>query len=208
MDRLMNTYYGRGLIIILFLITFRDVLGQEWSFVKEEEGISIYHRIEPGTSLKAYKGVTVLSEKLEDVSDLLVDFEAYNQWVDDISGMKTLKKTGDTLFVYFLEYDLPWPVTNRDLIAEASIRDNEDHTVRTIYSRCLYDFLPENDGVVRIKNFWQRWTLIRKGGNQTELILEGFTDPAGSIPDWIYNMVILRTPYDVISGVREELSQH
>ena len=168
----MRQFTIRCHIAFLAIVMVLGVKGQEWSFVKEEDGISLYQRIEPGTSLKAYKGVAVLNEKLEDVSDLLVDFEAYNKWVKDISGMKTLKETGDSVFIYYLEYDLPWPVTNRDIIAEATITDNKDKSIRKIYSRPLPDYTHENEGVVRVRNFWQLWTITRKSESQVELVLE------------------------------------
>jgi hypothetical protein len=41
----------------------------------------------------------------------------------------------------------------------------------------------------------------------THVVLEGFVDPAGSIPDWISNMLITDSPIKVISGIKERLEK-
>jgi hypothetical protein len=35
------------------------------------------------------------------------------------------------------------------------------------------------------------------------LILEGFVDPAGNVPTWLYNMVITETPLKIMRRVKK-----
>jgi hypothetical protein len=35
------------------------------------------------------------------------------------------------------------------------------------------------------------------------LTLEGFVDPAGNVPSWLYNMVIVETPLKVMRRVKK-----
>ena len=39
------------------------------------------------------------------------------------------------------------------------------------------------------------------------VVLEGHVDPAGSVPDWIYNMVITETPLKIIRGIKNRLEK-
>jgi hypothetical protein len=60
---------------------------------------------------------------------------------------------------------------------------------------------------VRIKDFRQTWTIIPAGKEMTHVVLEGFVDPAGSIPDWISNILIIDSPFKAISGAREQMGE-
>ena len=37
------------------------------------------------------------------------------------------------------------------------------------------------------------------------VLLEGFVDPGGNIPPWLYNMVITETPLTVMRALRERV---
>ena len=58
--------------------------------------------------------------------------------------------------------------------------------------------------MVRIKDFRQTWIIIPAGKEMTHVVLEGFIDPAGSVPDWVSNMLIIDTPFKSISGLKNE----
>jgi hypothetical protein len=68
--------------------------------------------------------------------------------------------------------------------------------------------IPEREGLVRIKNYWQRWTIEPTGKDMVHVVLEGYVDPAGSVPDWIYNMVITDTPLKIIRGIKQRLENN
>ena len=76
---------------------------------------------------------------------------------------------------------------------------------RIIYAIPLPNIIPEKPGCVRIKKYWQRWTIIPMDKGVIRLILEGFVDPGGNVPDWLYNMVITDTPLKVMRGVKERV---
>ena len=54
-----------------------------------------------------------------------------------------------------------------------------------------------------MKNFWQKWTVQPLGEGNVHVVLEGFFDPAGNIPAWLYNNVITETPVKAIHSLRE-----
>ncbi|MEI6900694.1 MAG: hypothetical protein WCL00_12515, partial [Bacteroidota bacterium] len=61
---------------------------------------------------------------------------------------------------------------------------------------------PENKDIVRIRDYRQSWTITPAGKNSSRAVLEGFVDPAGSIPDWLINMLIVDSPFKIINGVK------
>jgi len=61
--------------------------------------------------------------------------------------------------------------------------------------------------MVRIKDYRQTWTIIPAGKEMTHIVLEGFVDPAGTIPNWISNMLIIESPTKAISGLKEGMGE-
>jgi len=59
--------------------------------------------------------------------------------------------------------------------------------------------------MVRIKNYWQKWTIIPMEKGVIKLVLEGFVDPGGTVPAWLYNMVITDTPLKVMREVQKRV---
>lgn len=69
----------------------------------------------------------------------------------------------------------------------------------------MLNIIPENKDMVRIKNYWQRWTIQTQKDQSLLLVLEGTIDPGGSIPAWLSNMVITDTPLKVMTSLKEEV---
>jgi hypothetical protein len=178
---------------------------QSWEFIREKDSIRIYTRTEPNSSLKSFKGEMTITSSMDKVKDRISNVKNFDWWDDDITEIRVLKFIPDSLIQYYIIYDVPWPLANRDLCVQAQISTDEKTGVRTIYSTPLPGVIPETDDMVRIKNYWQRWTIQPEGNGRIHLILEGFVDPGGNVPSWLYNMVITNTPWKVMSSLRDHL---
>jgi hypothetical protein len=78
---------------------------------------------------------------------------------------------------------------------------------RKINAVSLIGVIPERNDMVRIKEYHQSWTIMPAGKEMTHVILEGDVDPAGKIPDWISNMLIVDSPFKTISGLRDRIGE-
>jgi hypothetical protein len=79
-------------------------------------------------------------------------------------------------------------------------------TERKFNAVALNGIIPERKNLVRIKDYRQTWTIIPAGKEMTHVVLEGFIDPAGVIPIWISNKLIIETPIKAITGLRERFT--
>ena len=199
----MTNHYFRILFLSVFLFfSGRDVCGQPWEFIKEKDGIRIYTRKEANSSLKSYKGEAYLHTKLEKVYELIGNPKNVDWWADDISEIKILLYEKGKHVQYYLVYDVSWPITDRDLAVDAFITTDPVTGVRIVEARPLANVVPERKDRVRIKKYWQNWTITPMPDGTIHVVLEGFVDPEGSIPAWLYNMVITDTPLKVITSVK------
>ena len=184
-----------------------SLVGQEWHFVKEKDGIFIYTRKEQGNSLKSFRGTADVRTTMDQVRNLIGNVENVEWWDKNVKEIKVLYFEKNRKSQYYIVYDSPWPVADRDLCVEAIITEDPVTGIRRVSSKPLLNVVPEKKEYVRIKDYRQTWTVEPTSRGVLHLTLEGYVDPAGSVPDWIYNMVITDTPYRVIKGIKDRLEK-
>ena len=195
------------LTLFLHLATISDLSGQSWNFVKERDHIKLYSRVEGNGSLKSFKGVVDIHADMEKVSSMIGNVTNFEWWGENIREIKVLFYEKDKHIQYYLIYDAPWPFMDRDLVADVHITTDPSSGTRTIYSHPLLNVIPENPDLVRVTSYWQRWTIQPLNNGVIHLTLEGFIDPAGSIPSWLYNMLVIETPLKLMREVQKRVNK-
>lgn len=191
----------------VLLMSYIPAMSQEWEFVKEKDGIKVYTRKEANSSLKSFRGVADLHCAPEKVNNLIGNVKNVDWWDKNVKELKILSYEKEKVNRYYIVYDTPWPLADRDLVVEAFITNDPVTKTRSVRSVPLNGVIPEKEGLVRIKNYRQTWVIQTMGPNLVHIVLEGYVDPGGSIPDWLYNMVITETPLKVIHGIQEKLEK-
>jgi hypothetical protein len=193
------------LTLFLYLATISDLSGQTWNFIKERDHIKLYTRVERNGALKSFKGVVDIHADMDKVCFMIGNPKDLKWWGENIRGIRVLLYEKDKHVQYYLIYDSPWPFTDRDLVADVWITTDSILGTRTIYSRPLLNVIPENLDLVRVTRYWQRWTIQPLNKDIIHLTLEGFIDPAGSIPSWLYNMIVIETPLKLMREVQKRV---
>jgi len=189
--------------LTVFLSTGANNLrGQTWNFVKEKDGIKIFTRTEPNSSLKASKGEVTFKANLEKVNLLVGDAKNIDWWDKNISSVKVLNFERNKNIQYYIVYSVSWPLTNRDLALEALISTDPVTGVRTVLAKPLLKVVPEKKDLVRIKKYWQKWTVQPLENGFVHVTLEGFIDPTGNVPSWLFNLFVTETPYNALHALR------
>jgi len=188
--------------VFILLLASGSLFAQNWDFIKEKDGIKIYTRKEGKSTLKSFKGEVDLHTQVEKVFNLIGNVKNVDWWDKNLREINVMLYEKDHHIQYYLVYGAPWPLTDRDLCVDAKITTDPITGIRTIYSTPLPNVVPERPDRVRIKDYWQKWTIEPTNRGVVHIILEGYVDPAGNVPDWIYNMVITETPLKIIRGIK------
>lgn len=192
-------------LIVLSWVLSGSLAAQSWNFIKEQDGIKIYTRQEAGKPLRAFKGTTVINAPAEKVFTLIEDVNHTAWWDKNLTQIKVLAYEKDKRARYYLVYDTPWPVANRDLCVEVTVSMDPEKRIYSVSTVSLAGVIPEKKDLVRIKDYHQTWTVSSAGENSSIVVLEGYLDPVGSIPVWISNKLIIQTPINSILGVRQQM---
>ena len=67
----------------------------------------------------------------------------------------------------------------------------------------MADYLPEEEGYVRVAKVEGLWKLTPKGPGQTEITYQVQTEPGGSVPSWLANSFVVDAPFNTLKGLRE-----
>jgi len=188
--------------LLIMLLVSNGITAQEWKFIKERDGIKIYTRNDENSEVKSFKGVADFQTTMEKMSRLIGRVESFEWWDEDVSEIKVLDYKEEEYIKYYVVYDVPWPLTDRDLCVKALITNDPLTGKRMVRATALEGAVPEKADKVRIKNYWQQWTMEPLGNGLVHVVLEGSVDPAGHIPTWIVNMVITDTPLNIMTKAR------
>lgn len=201
----MNRNHLQYLTFLILIISSLALNAQDWECAKERDGIKIFTCHDTASSYKLFKGEIDLQSDVNTVSNLIEDVRKFDEWDDDISNIRVLDDNPGKFFRYYVQYDVQWPFEDRDLCVEAEIRTDSNTSNRIISSRSDPEAVPEVPEFVRIKKYWQKWTITPTGAGKVHLILEGFVDPAGDIPAWLANLAITNAPLNMLRKIREIL---
>jgi hypothetical protein len=201
----MNKDFFRYLTFIALVVSSLDLNAQEWECAKERDGIKIFTCHDTASSYKLFKGEIDLQSDVNTVSYLVEDVLNFDTWDEDISLIRVLDNEPGKYIRYYVQYNVPWPFTDRDLCVEADIKTNSVTGERTISSKSDPLALPLDPEFIRIEKYWQKWTITPSGPGKVHLTLEGFADPAGEIPAWLSNLAITGSPLNMLRKIRETL---
>lgn len=199
--------YFRFLFILncLMLVLPCALPAQSWDFIKEKEGIKLYTRQEAGKTNKAFRGVTVINAPAEKIFDLLDDINNTDWWDKNLTLVNVLHYEKHKAARYYVVYDLPWPLIDRDLCVDVTVTYGKANAESRISVVSVNGVVPEKNNMVRIKDYRETWIVKSAGEGMANVVFEGIIDPAGKIPDWISNMLIVDSPFKSITGLRDRV---
>jgi hypothetical protein len=189
---------------LLILLSF-PAQAQEWTLKKNEDGIKVYTRLPEGSSLDEVRATVRVKTTLSAFTALLKDVPGYKDWAYNCVEAKIIKVVCDTAQCYYTQTDLPWPVSNRDLIFRSSLKQDSITLIIKTNSVCVPDMLEENEGIVRIRSGSTSWTLTPLSRGFVDVDYFASIDPGGTVPAWLINSTIDMGPYNTLKNVRKLL---
>ena len=134
---------------------------------------------------------------------LLSEVDHYPAWGYKVAESKLLTQTSVNESVYYSKLDFPWPLDDRDIIMRNNVVQDPLTGKIVATSVAAPGYIAENKDVVRIKNAKTIWTIVPGSGGWLYVEYYIYSDPGGSLPDWLVNMAIDVGPRETIKNIRE-----
>lgn len=167
-----------------------------WRLEKNENGIKVYSRPMKGFDFREVRVVNKVKSTLAAIVAVIFDTKNYPKWVYGCSGTSTLKTLNDQEIYNYQVTDLPWPLSDRDVVSHFKVSQDPSTFVVTFSKTGMSDYIPDKEGMVRVQHFQSITVLTPLPGDSVQIELEMHLDASGNIPDWVVNDNMVAAPYN------------
>lgn len=201
----MNT---RTLLIILAGFLPLSVLAQlagvdyNWEEKRDKNGIRIYTSSVQGSPFKAVRGEMQVKGKLSSLVALVEDHSRCPDWAALCKESRVEKRVSPSESYAYVYNDLPWPVSDRDVHTHVVWSRNPDNGKVSMTSTASPGG-PDKGKAVRLVNAVSQWHFTPNGDDTVTVENFAHIDPNGPTPAWITNMMLIDSPFDSMSNMRE-----
>jgi len=193
----------RSLLSVFLLLTINTGVTTDWKLRREESEVKIYTRNVAGSPFEEFRGiVTISNTSLTRVLDVIMDVKNYPVNFPNCSGAEVLEQKGKYNDIHYITIPTPWPVTDRDAIYEANTTFSENGKHARIKLTPRGDYKQENKGYIRVYNGSGFWDLDEIAPGTIQVVYQFHADPAGEIPAWLANSVIVSNPFKTLESLR------
>ena len=195
-------FFIMGLILLAQARPVGATPPEGWELLNTDNNIEVARKTMPGSALFAFRGEADLALPIGVlVTTLLVD-EYGPEWVDLMNKSVMVSEESPEIKVVHQEYDMPWPVSDRDFVMRQVSMFDEESRVYTLKFESVEDAsMPIQDCCVRARAFRTFWRLQSQGNGTTHVEVEVFTDPKGYLPSWLVNLIQQDWPSNTIMGL-------
>ena len=193
----------RILLASFILVSVNTGSKTDWKLRRESAGVKIYTRNVEGSPFEEFKGVvTIPNTTLTSVLDVIMDVQHYPVNFPNCGSAQVLVQKSKYDDIHYITIKAPWPVTDRDAIYEASTTFSKNGRHAHVKLIPRGDYKEESKNFIRVHNGTGFWDLEEVAANTIEVVYQFHADPAGEIPAWLANSVIVSNPLRTLESLR------
>jgi hypothetical protein len=197
--------------ILLILFSFTSLCANantDWKLRKEAAGVTIYTRNVEGSPYDEFKGVVTISNtSLTKVLDIIMDVKNYPNNFPNCGSAQVLVQKSKYDDIHYLTIKAPWPVADRDAVYEATTTFSQDGKRALVKLIPRGDYIHEKKNLIRVHNGSGFWNLEEISPNTVQVVYQFHADPAGEIPAWVANSVIVSNPLKTLENLKKLVTQ-
>lgn len=177
-----------------------------WRLDRDRDGIQIYTRAVEGSDFRAIRGETRIRGRLSSVVALLQDMSFWPKLNKIISTASVHQQLSETESLVYLQMNMPWPVSDRDVLNRRQVRQDERTMVVELTEAATTSAtLPIDSRYVRIVRSRQSWTLTPSRDGTVQVAWVTHTDPNGPIPASVVNLLSVGAPFESLTTMRNAI---
>jgi hypothetical protein len=195
-----------SLFILLFAFQFSSYGQPDWTIEKEKDGIRISSRPAASSQFNDIRVELDLPGNIDQLKKILLDVDHYNEWSYATRKSILIKQISPGKLIYYSEFEVPWPATNRYFYANIDLReDTLGHSLNMIAVN-LKNYAPVQKDLVEVTSTRGNWkiTTTSKKSIHVDYMLE--LNPGGTLPSWIINMFATKGPFETFENIKKKMT--
>ena len=179
-----------------------------WELISQKEGIESSRKTVPNSPLFAFRGETISKIPVAQIASLLLDDPKGPEWVDLMNISVLIEQTAPDTKIIRQGYDLPWPIQDRDYVMKQTIIfDQENKVFSLLFESTTHSSMPKQQCCIRAQTYRTYWKLTALSQGMTKVEVEVKTDPKGSLPAWLINLIQEDWPYNTVSSLLKRVQK-
>ena len=203
------------LMVILLYSFFSSAYANEWRLEKDSAGIAVYTRAIQGSEIREFKGEVVLDTSLASILAVFEDIENFPKWNHQCSQATLLKQLNINERYHYQSLNLPFPVKNRDLVVYSKVQQSKQSVI--IHSTIAKNFCEQDSSTlckkvqksnnIKVQYAKGKHHFIPQKSGGVKVIWQQHIDPAGQIPIFLVNKLLIDVPYITLNKLRKFVQQ-
>jgi hypothetical protein len=193
------------IVVVVLVVPLALFAGEKWELVGNKDDIVTYRREVAGSPVIAIRGEAVVEAPLLHVASVLMDTARLPQWMDRVAEARRIRATRALHYVEYERASTPFPLTDRDFVIESWVEIDAAKKQMVLRARSAADASAPVTGLVRGEVLSSTFTLTALDSRRTRVVTEVHTDPKGSIPKWMVNLVQKSWAHTTIMGLRGQV---
>lgn len=200
-------------MVLIFAAVATVFADNKWELSKNKDGVAVYTREIPGSSMKEFMGIIEIDSPVEVVGLVLLDVANHKAWIADCTESRIVKDVKGNLgqmpnfkaikLIQYYVVTAPWPVKYRDMVLMANADVDFEKGKMVINTTAMTEQLvAPKEGCVRITDMYVKWVIEKTGPKKTKVTYIVKSNPGGSIPSSVANWSSSQLPYKTLVALR------
>ena len=172
----------------------------EWTLEKDEEQIQLYTRPVSGSPFLAVKAITLINAPMTKVADAFGDGDGCSAWRALCKSSEVLSMVSETERYVYLVLDLPWPLSDRDMVIHSIAQIDPASRTATVQLASASSAHPAKD-YVRAESSGE-YTIKAISDQQVEFTYIMHTDLGGDLSPDVINPQVASSTFTDIAQLR------
>jgi hypothetical protein len=202
-----------GITFALSLLLALPSYAAEWRLDKDQNGIKIYTRAVAGSKIREFKAEILLNTSLNQVLAVFDDVPKFKTWHHKVDKSMQLQRGSVSDRVHYQNLKMPFPVTDRDFIVQSKVTGSENKIMIRSFATpnfckqstlAICESINQSNNIMVLKSRGEHQFVLQKEGGVL-LTWQQHTEPAGKIPNWLVNKLLLDVPYNTLNKLRQQV---
>ena len=199
---------ARSLAIALLIAGSAPAHAAEgWRDVLDDDGIRISQRAVPGRALPEFRAVAEIAASRWEVLAVIVDVPSQPKWMHRLSETRVLHTEEPLGAVFYLRMDMPWPVSDRDVVLRSDTEFPEAGRSVTRFALTSRAGSEPIQGVIRMPRLRGHYALTALGPKRTRVEYQVDADPGGNLPRWLVRRIGRDDPWYTLRDLRKRVAE-
>lgn len=187
-------------VLSLAVCAIANAAGTPWSLEQDEGGIQIHTRDVAGSPFLEVKATALINASVAHVAAVMGDGEGCSEWRAMCKSSELLGTTSDTERTVYMVLDLPWPISDRDMVIHSIVDIDVAAQTVSVKLQSTSEELQEKNYVRAITN--GQYQIKALGEDQVELTYIMHTDLGGDLSADLINPRVTASTYDDIKRLQ------